>query len=87
MLVDVTAYLKEQARCAIDTENGTCSRSQAHHGLLPHHHTRPHHRTGAIAGRQLRLADYPGGPFLQRPSGHVALAGAITARERLPSRE
>jgi hypothetical protein len=23
----------------------------------------------------------------QRPGGHVALAGAITARERLPSRE
>src|SRR5580692_376520 len=68
-------------------KTGPAARSHAHHELLLHHRTRPHHRTDAIAGRQVRLTANPGGTFLQRPCGHVASAGAITARERLPSRE
>jgi len=68
-------------------KTGPADRSQAHHGPLLHHRTRPHHRPAAIAGRQVPPTADPGGPFPQRRSGHVASAGAITARERLPSRE
>jgi hypothetical protein len=68
-------------------KTGPAARSQEHHGPLLHHRTRPHHRTAVIAGRQVPPTADPGGPFLHRRRGHVALAGAITARERLPSRE
>jgi hypothetical protein len=49
MLVDVTAYQQEQARCGMDTETGRAVRGPAHHGTLLHHRTRRHRRAGAPA--------------------------------------
>jgi hypothetical protein len=37
MLVDVTLYQHEQARCVIDTETERTARAHAHHSTRPHH--------------------------------------------------
>jgi hypothetical protein len=37
MLVDVTAYQQERARCGIDTQTGHATRHQTYHGPLLHH--------------------------------------------------
>jgi hypothetical protein len=56
MLVDVTSYQEEQARCVINTETGTAAQSRAHHGPPPHHGARSGGDTLGGAGMRLGVA-------------------------------